>query len=117
MSDFLDSFSGVLVGSLLLLTPTIFIQGLMVILIVFLIWIEYFSKRIQKGWFEYIALPLSGIMSSVMVFYAPIIATSVGWAIAFITYTLFISFVLRIIYRKFIHQSASENTLGESHGR
>lgn len=117
MSDFLDSFSGVLVGSLLLLTPTIFIQGLMVMLIVFLIWIEYFSNKIQKGWFEYIALPLSGIMSSVMVFYAPIIATSVGWAIAFITYTLFISFVLRIIYRKFIRHSTDEKTSGESHGR
>lgn len=117
MSDFLDSFSGVLVGSLLLLTPTIFIQGLMVMLIVFLIWIEYFSNKIQKGWFEYITLPLSGIMSSVMVFYAPIIATSVGWAIAFITYTLFISFVLRIIYRKFIRHNADEKTSGESHGR
>lgn len=117
MGDFLDSFSGVLIGTLLLLTPTIFIQALMVILIIFLIWIEYFSKNIQKGLFEYIALPLSGIMSSVMVFYAPIIATSVGWAIAFITYTLFISFVLRIIHRKFVRQKSCENLLGDSHGR
>lgn len=114
MGDFLDSISGVVIGMLLLLTPTIFIQALMVVLIIFLIWIEYFTKRIKKGWFEYVALPLSGIMSSVMMFYAPIISTSFGWAIAFITYTLCISFIMRVLWRKFHNQN--KNDLGGQDG-
>lgn len=100
MSEILDSLSGLVVGLLLLLTPTVFIQGLMVCLIIFLIWLEYFSKSLKKGRFEYITLPLSGIMSSVMIYFAPIIHTNSMWAIAFMTYTLFISIVLKIIFKK-----------------
>lgn len=97
MSNFFETISGIIVGILLLLTPTFFIQAIMVCLIIFLIWLEYFSKSLRKGKFEYIALPISGIMSSVMIYYAPIIQTNIGWAIAFITYTLSISIILKII--------------------
>ena len=111
MSDFYDSFSGVLIGVLLLLTPTAFVQAVIVSLIILLIWVEYFSKRIKKGLFEYIALPVSGIMSSVMVYYAPIISTSVGWVIAFMTYSLFISIILKILWRKFRSFESKQNSL------
>ena len=100
VSNFYETVSGVIVGILLLLTPTFFIQTLMVCLIIFLIWLEYFSKSVKRGKFEYIALPLSGIMSSIMIYYAPIIQTDVGWAIAFITYTLSVSIVLKIVWNK-----------------
>ena len=100
MSNFFETVSGIMVGILLLLTPTFFIQTLMVCLIIFLIWLEYFSKSFKRGKFEYIALPISGIMSSIMIYYAPIIQTNLGWAIAFITYTLSVSIVLRIVWTK-----------------
>lgn len=100
MNNLAENISALVVGSLLLLTPAFFIQAVMVILIAFLIWLEYFAKGWNKGKLEYIALPVSGIMSCMMIYYAPIIQTSLGWAIAFITYTLCITILLRFIWRK-----------------
>lgn len=107
MSDVLSYLASVLLGFFLLFTPAIFIQVLMVCLIALLIWLEYFSKSIKKGVFEHVALPISGIMSSIMIFYAPMTQTDATWCIAYLTYTLFISIILKVIWRK-THRNKSE---------
>lgn len=100
MNNVTEIFTPITASLLLFMTPTFFIQGVMILLICFLIWVEYFSKNLVSRWYDHITIPISGIMAAIMFYYAPIIQTHIGWSIAFITYIIFVFFVMKLVIKK-----------------
>lgn len=104
MNNITDSIPPIFASIALIMTPTFFIQAVMIMLIFFLIWVEYFSKNLVSKWYDHITIPVSGIMAAIMFYYAPIIQTHIGWSIAFTTYIIFVFFVMKLVIKKIRHQ-------------
>jgi len=99
MNNIIDSITASFVGIALLLTPTVVFQGVMVALVAFFIWIEFFSKKFDKNGFMYAMFTFTGMSASILYYYAPSIQTDFGWTIALITFSLYTIYFLKYIWR------------------
>ena len=85
-----ESIGSMFLGLFILMTPSFIVQAVMVLIILSLIYLEFFSS-IKKSSFFHIVCPVVGIGASIFYAYAPIMQTNCGWIIAF---CLFISATL-----------------------